>query len=174
MIILKFLSKLIKILRAGPSPAQVAGGFALGMYLGLMPGFNFYWLLIFVVILFLNVNISAVMFGWMVFSLFAYLLDPVAHKLGFTLLVNVEQLKEFWTILYNLPLFPLSRYNNTVVLGSLVLSLVFTIPVYFLARSGIIQYREKLDPKFQKLKLIRIVKGSKIYTFYTRVRNLGD
>ncbi len=42
MIILKLLSKLIKVLRAGPSPAQVAGGFTLGMFLGLMPGFNFY------------------------------------------------------------------------------------------------------------------------------------
>ena len=174
MIILKLLSKLIKVLRAGPSPAQVAGGFTLGMFLGLMPGFNFYWLLIFMVILFLNVNISAVILGWMVFSLFAYLLDPVAHNLGYSLLVNVEWLKGIWTTLYNLPVFPLSGYNNTVVLGSLVISLLLTTPVFFLARSGIVQYREKLDPKFQKFKLIKIVKGSKIYTFYTRLKNLGD
>ncbi len=141
MIILKLLSKLIKVLRAGPSPAQVAGGFTLGMFLGLMPGFNFYWLLVLMIILLLNVNISAVILGWMVFSLFAYLLDPVAHNLGFLLLVDVAWLKGFWTMLYNLPVFPLSRYNNTVVLGSLIISLLLTTPVYFFARSGIIQYR---------------------------------
>ena len=174
MIILKLLSKLIKVLRAGPSPTQVAGGFTLGMFLGLIPGFNFYWFLVFMVILLLNVNISAVILGSLVFSLFAYLLDPVAHNLGFILLTDVEWLKEFWTTLYNLPVFPLSGYNNTVVLGSLVVSLLSTTPVYFLARSGIVQYREKLDPKFKKFKLVKIVKGSKIYTFYARVRNLGD
>lgn len=174
MIILKLLSKLIKVLRAGPSPAQVAGGFTLGMFLGMMPGFNFYWLLIFMFILLLNVNISGVILGYLVFSLFAYLFDPVAHNLGFILLTDIEWLKGFWTTLYNLPVFPLSGYNNTVVLGSLTVSLLLTTPVYFFARSGIILYREKLDPKFQKFKLIKIIKGSKIYTFYVRVRNLGD
>ena len=174
MIILKLLAKLVKVLRAGPSPAQIAGGFMLGMFLGLMPGFNFYRLLICILILLVDVNLSAVILGWMVFSLFAYLLDPVFHNIGFSLLVDVHWLHGFWTTLYNLPVLPFSHFNNTVVLGSLVVSIVFAVPVYFLARMGIIQYREKLDAKIQKLKLIKIVKGSKLFTIYTRVRRLGD
>lgn len=174
MIILKLLAKLVKVLRAGPSPEQVAGGFMLGMFLGLMPGFNFYWLLICVLILLVDVNLSAAILGWMVFSLFAYLLDPVFHDIGFALLVNVHWLRGFWTTLYNLPVFPISHFNNTVVLGSLIVSMVFALPVYLLARLGIIQYREKLDAKIQKLKLIKIVKGSKLFTIYTRIKRLGD
>ena len=174
MFIFKFLAKLVKVLRAGPSPAQVAGGFMLGMFLGMMPGFNFYWLLICMLILFINVNISAAILGWMVFTLCSFLLDQIFHNLGFVLLVNFDWLREFWTALYNLPVFPLSRYNNTVVLGSLVVSLVLAIPIFYLARYGIIQYRSKLDPKFQKLKVVKVVKGSKVYTFYERVRHFGD
>ena len=174
MIILKLLAKLVKVLRAGPSPAQVAGGFMLGMFLGLMPGFNFYWLFICVLILLVDVNLSAAILGWMVFSLFAYLLDPVFHNIGFALLVDVHWLRRFWTTLYNLPVFPISHFNNTVVLGSLIVSMVLALPVYLLARLGIIQYREKLDSKIQKLKLIKIVKGSKLFTIYTRIKRLGD
>jgi len=172
--ILKFLSKLVKVLRAGPSPKQIAGGFMLGMFLGMMPGVNLYWLSICLVILFLNVNISAAMLGWMVFSLCSFLLDQLFHDIGFVLLVNIEWLREFWTKLYNLPVFPLSKYNNTVVLGSLVISFLIAIPVFFLAKFGIIQYREKLDPKVQNFKLLKIVKGSKVYTVYERIRNLGE
>lgn len=172
--ILKLISRLIKVLRAGPSPAQIGGGFALGMFLGLMPGFNFYWMLICLIIILIDVNISAAILGWMVFSLIAFLLDTVSHNLGYFLLVNVEWLREFWTSLYNLPVFPISRYNNTVVLGSLIISIILAVPVFYLAKAGIIKYRKKLDPKIQKLKLIKMVKGSSIYSFYARVRNLGD
>ncbi len=165
---------MVKVLRAGPSPAQIAGGFTLGMFLGLMPGFNFYRLVICVLILLVDVNLSAVILGWTVFSLFAYLLDPVFHDVGFVLLVNMHWLHGFWTALYNLPVFPISHFNNTVVLGSLVLSIFFAVPVYFLVRLGIIRYREKLDAQIQKMKLIKIIKGSKLFTIYTRVRRLGD
>ena len=174
MFILKFISRLIKVLRAGPSPAQIGGGFAMGMFLGLMPGFNFYWLLICILIILINVNISAVILGWMFFALVAFLLDPVFHTLGYALLANIEWLRDFWTSLYNLPVFPISRYNNTVVLGSLIISVFLAVPVYYLVKYGIVKYREKLDPKIQKLKLVRVVKGSSVYNIYSRVRNLGD
>ncbi|MFC1725474.1 TIGR03546 family protein [candidate division KSB1 bacterium] len=173
MIFLKFLGKILKVLRDGPSPAQVAGGFVLGMFLGLMPFFNLYSLLIILVIFILNVNISAAVLGIMVFKLFAYLLDPVFHEIGYALLVKAGLLHNFWTSLYNLPVFPLTKFNNTVVLGSFVSAIVFTIPVYFLSRTGVVQYRGKLEPAVKNMKIVKIVQGSKIYDIYSRVKNLG-
>jgi len=173
VIILKLLSKLLSILQAGPSPAQIAGGFTLGMFLGLMPFLNLYSLLIFLLLVLINVNISAAMLSWAVFSLFAYLFDPVFHHLGYYLLVQVNWLQGFWTSLYNVPVFPLTRFNNTVVLGSFVISLLLTVPIFLLARLGVVRYREKLEPRVQKLRVIQILKSSKIYEFYQRVRALG-
>ena len=86
----------------------------------------------------------------------------------------MDNLKDLWTLLYNMPLVALSRYNNTVVTGSLVIALILSLPTYFLAKIGVIYYRENIDSRIQKWKLVQAIKGSKIYMFYERIRNLGD
>ncbi|MCP4724530.1 MAG: TIGR03546 family protein [bacterium] len=174
MIILKIISRLISILKEGPTPNQVAAGFTLGMFLGMSPSFNLYAIIVLLLIFLLDINISASILGWIVFKLFAFLLDPVFHDVGFELLSETEWLNGFWTVLYNLPLIPLSKYNNTVVLGSIVLSILLFLPLFFASRLGIIQYREKLYPKVQKLKIVRIVKTSKVYTIYEKIKNLKE
>ena len=144
MIFLKLFGKLLRILRDGPSPGQIAGGIVLGMCLGMMPSINFYSVLVLLVILLLNVNISAAIFGWMVFKLFAFLLDPVFHSIGYALLRDAVMLNGFWTFLFNLPITPLTRFNNTVVLGSFVISLTLVIPLFFFSKMGVLQYRNVL------------------------------
>ena len=58
MIVLKFLSKLFKALRSGDSPGQLAGGFALGMIIGLTPLWSLHNLLVVILIIIIKVNIS--------------------------------------------------------------------------------------------------------------------
>lgn len=174
MFILQIIGKILKVLRAGPSPNQVAAGITFGMILGMMPGFSLYSLLIILIIFLLNINISGAILGWMIFKLCAYILDPVFHDIGFSLLAETDGLREFWTALYNLPLFPLSNFNNTVVLGSFVFSLILILPVFFLSKTGIVQYREKIEPKVHKLKLVQAVRSSKIYDYYQRVQRLRE
>jgi hypothetical protein len=98
---LKLVSNFIKILREGQTPAQVAGGFALGSILGLSPMLTLQGLLVWLVILVLDVNLSAATLSLLVFSLVAFIFDPVFHHLGYFLLVDVESLKGVWTTLYN-------------------------------------------------------------------------
>ena len=91
----------LKLLRAGQDPRQIAGGFALGSILGLSPMLTLQGVLICLVILILNVNISAALLALTLCSLGAYLLDPFFHWLGYILLVNVDALHGLWTWLYN-------------------------------------------------------------------------
>ena len=174
MLILKFLSKLIMILRAGASPTQIAGGLTLGMFLGFMPLLNLYSLLVFLLLLILNVNLSMAIFGFTLFGLFSFLLDRTFHDIGYYLLVSVPALTEFWTTLYNIPLFPFTRFNNTVVLGSLVSALVLTIPLFLLARIGVIAYRAKIEPKLQQMKVFKAIQGSSLYQLYVKIRSLTE
>jgi uncharacterized protein (TIGR03546 family) len=174
MFIIQFLSKLIKILRSAASPAQIAGGLMLGMILGLTPLFTVHNLFIFIVIIILNVNIAMAIFSFGIFSGIAYLFDPVFHNLGYYLLVDVPSLQATWTSLYNIPVVALSRYNNTVVMGSLVTALVLMIPVYFLSKTGVIQYREKIDARIQKLKIVQALKSTAIYNFYEKIKAWGE
>ena len=172
MIWLKFLSKLIRILNKGATPKQIAGGIALGSIIGLTPSFMLN-LFVFFLILIINVNISAAIFSMVVFKLVSYLIDPLANSVGYELLVETDWLKSLWTTLYNAPIVPFTKFNNTVVLGSLVISLVLFFPLLFLTARGVVLYRERLMSKIADFKIVKLLKASKIYGLYKKVRNLA-
>ncbi len=174
MFILKLLGKLFKALRSGQSPAQLAGGFILGMIIGLTPMTSLHNLVVLVLLIVLNVNLAMAIFSFLIFSAIAFLFDPAFHSLGYWLLVDVDSLHGLWTALYNIPVIALSRFNNTIVLSSLLISLLLCAPFYFLTKKGVVLYREKIDQRIQKLKIVQILKSSKIYGLYDRFHNIGD
>ena len=171
---LEILAKLLKILRSAASPNQIAAGFIIGMIIGLTPLWTLHNLILFILVVILNVNIATAIFAFIIFSGIAYLLDPLFHSFGYFILVDLSFLKSLWTTLYNIPVIALSKYNNTVVMGSLVTALLLCPPVLFLVKRGIIYYRDHIDSKIQKWKIVQVVKGSKIYNIYQKIRNLGD
>ncbi|MBN2365989.1 MAG: TIGR03546 family protein [Calditrichaeota bacterium] len=175
MLFIQYFAKLIKILRSAASPSQIAGGFILGMLIGLSPSLISLTNLILVLLLIiLNVNLATALFSFAVFSGIAYLIDPLSHSLGYFLLVGLDDLREFWISLYNAPLTPYTFFNNTVVLGSLIIALVLLIPMYFLVKTGIIKYREKYEPRVQNWKWMKMMKSTLIYKWYERLKFLGD
>ncbi|RPI05764.1 MAG: TIGR03546 family protein [Ignavibacteriae bacterium] len=171
---LKLVTNFIKILREGQTPAQVAGGFALGSILGLSPMFTLQGILVWFVILVLDVNLSAATFSLGVFALIAYIFDPLFHRLGYFLLANIEGLRALWTALYNAPLAPLTRFNNTVVLGSFVSALILFTPIYLGMKKFVIVYRATLGVRIRKMKVYQIIDRSSLVQWYRRVRDLGS
>lgn len=165
---LQFIGKLIKILHSAATPSQIASGFILGMIMGLTPFWSLHNMLIILVIIILNVNIAMAIFGLAVFSMFAYLLDPLFNSFGYWLLVDLKFMHGFYTSMYSIPIIALSRFNNTVVMGSLVSSIILLIPVFIMAKKGVISYRSGVLQKIEKLKIVKIVKGSKFYGWYSK------
>lgn len=170
---IQIVTNFLKILRAGQTPRQIAGGFALGSIVGMSPSFTlqgmFIWLIIFV----LDVNLSAAFLAFTVFALIAYIFDPLFHGLGYFLLVQVDALKVLWTTLYNAPLAPLTRFNNTVVLGSLLLAIVFSLPIYFGMKSFVVAYRTHLHSRVEQWKIVKILSKSTLVKWYLKIRDLG-
>ncbi len=173
MFILKIVKKIIKILGSAASPNQIAWGFSLGMILGLTPFWSPHNLIVIVLIILLNVNIGSAVFGWAIFSGFAYLLDGIFHSLGYLLLVGVDSLQGVWTFFYNSPFLALFRLNNTVVLGSLIIALLALVPVVIFMKWFVVFYRNNLQARVQKFKIVKLLKGSKIYTAYEKIKLLG-
>ena len=173
MFVLEFIAKLIKILRSEISPNQIAWGFALGMILGLTPLLSLHNLLVVILIIILKVNLATAIFSFGIFSAIAYLIDPMFHSFGYYILVDLDSLNDFWTWLYNVPVLALSKFNNTVVMGSLVSSIILMLPVYFMVKIGVVNYREKIDVKIKNWKFIKLIKGTKIYSLYEKIRDLG-
>jgi uncharacterized protein (TIGR03546 family) len=173
MFILEFVAKLIKILRSEISPNQISWGFVFGMILGLTPIMSLHNLIVVILIIILKVNLATAIFSFGIFSAIAYLIDPLFHSFGFYILVDLKSLNGFWTWLYNVPILALSKFNNTVVMGSLVSSLILMLPVYFLVKIGVVNYREKIDVKIKNWKVIKYIKATKLYSIYEKIRDLG-
>jgi uncharacterized protein (TIGR03546 family) len=170
---LTLVRDLIKILRAGQAPWQVAGGFALGTVLGLSPMLTLQGMVVWLIILVLNVNLTAVLLAITLCTFVAYLLDPFFHWLGYQILVNVHFLRGIWTYLYNAPLAPLTRFNNTVVMGSLVFALVAFVPVVWGMRRLLLAYRARLGTRLERWKIYQILKRSAMVRWYEKLRDLG-
>jgi uncharacterized protein (TIGR03546 family) len=170
---LKLVKDFLAILREGQSPRQVAGGFMLGTIIGFSPVMTLQGILVWFIILVLDVNLASVFLAFTLCSLAAYFLDPVFHWLGFQLLVNVSSLQGVWTALYNMPMAPLSRFNNTMVMGSLVFSLVMAMPIYFGFKRFVVAYRSTIGAKVEQLKIFQWLKKSGLVRLYMRLRDMG-
>ena len=173
MFFLQFISKLIKVLRSGESPNLIAGGFAMGFVVGMTPFLTLQNMLIILAAILTKVNLAAVFFAMFLFSFIAYLFDPLFHDLGFFLLAQIENIKPLWTVVYNWPIAPFTRFYNTVVMGSLTVALLLTWPTFLLAQKGIVAYRKKWGDKLEKSKFAKAIKGSAVFKWYIKIRDLG-
>ena len=167
MLILKFVLKFIRILNKDASPQQIAGGIALGSIIGITPLTSLHNLVVLVLILMVRVNISSALLGVLVFTAFAYVLDPLFNSVGYYLLVDAAFLQPLWTVLYNMPVVPWTKFNNTLTLGSLACALLVFWPLYFLLVWAVVNYRERLMAGTQKWKIVTMLKSSKLYNMYS-------
>jgi uncharacterized protein (TIGR03546 family) len=171
---LQIVKNFIQILRSGQTPRQIAGGFALGSIIGLMPLLTLQGLFLWLIILLLDVNLSAALLSATLFALISYLLDPIFHAVGYYFLTDVSALHGLWTDLYNAPIAPLTRFNNTVVLGSLLFSLVLFLPVYVGMKRFVLAYRTHLHTKIERWKIYQVISKSTLVRWYDRIKNLGS
>lgn len=173
MLFLQLLSKLVKLLRSAAAPFQIAGGFILGMMLGFIGFRTLISVPVMLCIIVLNVNLASVIFAAVLFRFIAYLMDPLIHALGYWVLVDVEQLRSVWTTLYSVKFVPYTRFNNTVVMGSFIIALVLLVPLYLAVKKFIVSYKQKIEPRIQKWKIIQVLRSSALVRWFTRVKNLA-
>jgi uncharacterized protein (TIGR03546 family) len=163
--IVKLIQALLGALHSEGTPGQLAAGIALGSIMGLTPLVNLHNAIVFALILLLNVSFAGGMLGWAVFVPVGFVLDPLFDWIGHQLLF-AESLRLLWTTLYNMPIVPLTNFNNTVVLGSLVFALLFSIPLFFAARWAVTRYRATIGERVRQSKWYRAVTASKLYNVY--------
>jgi uncharacterized protein (TIGR03546 family) len=155
MFFLKLLKQIIVIFQTDISPNQVAWGFALGAILGLVPNM-FMKLVLFIVIMMFRVNVSAAFLAWAVYEILSFALDPLFDVIGYQIL-SIGSLNAFYTWLYNLPVVPFTKFNNTVVMGSLITGIILIIPNMIIAKKLLVYYRTHLRDKVSKWKIVKIL-----------------
>lgn len=119
--------------RGFDSPHQLALGITMGVMIGLLPKDSLLPYLLGALAILSPGNLLCLFVGLGAGSLIGPHCDPVTHRIGESIL-TYQPLGSIWATLYDLPLMPWFRFENTVVMGSLALGLIAALPVYFISR----------------------------------------
>lgn len=169
---IKSIARVLKVLNSETEPAQISLAVCVGMIVGLTPLFSLHNLFLVLAMLILRVNLSAFLLSWLLFSGLAFLLDPLFHRIGLAVL-TADALQGLWTALYNTSLFLLSKFYNTVVMGSLLFSAVLCVPLYLLSNHLIRTYRDHVLGYIRSSRLMTAIKASRIYSAYKSLADWG-
>jgi uncharacterized protein (TIGR03546 family) len=170
-ILLKQIFAFLKLLNSDTGTNQLASGLAIGIVLGFSPFLSLQTFLVLFLILFFRVQIGAAFLSAFFFKFIAYLIDPVSDTLGRTLLESAA-LRPTWTLLYNMPIIPLTRFNNSIVMGSGVLGFILAIPFFFIFKKLIIKYRETVVARFKQTKVWKAMQATSLYKWYATYSSL--
>lgn len=162
---LRLVKDLVLAFHGGGDPRHLAAGFALGAALGLVPKGNLFAVVFILAFFALRLNKGMALMSATFFTPVGYLVDGLAHKIGLALL-KAPALTGLWTALYDMPIVPLSRFNNTVVLGNLVLGAVLFVPLYFASIQFVSWYAKNLAAKVERLRIVQALKGMSWYQTY--------
>lgn len=167
--LIKLIQSLFGALHSEGTPGQLALGIVLGSFLGLTPLFNLHNAFIFAALVLLNVSFAGGMLGWALFVPIGFLLDPLFDWIGHSLLL-APSLRGLWTSLYNMPIVPLTNFNNTIVLGSVVFAFLLAVPLFYGTRVGVARYRATIGERVRQSKWYRALTASKVYNVYKMFR----
>ena len=155
------MRQLAKALVANESPRQVAWGFVLGMWIGLLPKGNLVVVALTILLCSLRVNKSAGVLAAGLFSIAGFWLDGLAHHLGsIALLWEPGRPTSIW--LYELPLGPWLGLNNTAVVGHLLIGLYLAYPAYWLAHRFASRMQPRLSKWLLRYRAIRWIRGAEL------------
>lgn len=161
----RLLKEMFAALHGGTDPRHLAAGFALGAVMGLVPKGNLIAVVFLLLFFALRLNKGMALMAAALFTPVGYAIDGLAHRVGFALL-KAPALRGLWTALYDMPVVPLTRFNNTVVLGNLALGLVLLVPLYFLLLRAVAWYAANLAAKVERLRVVQWLKGLRIVQLY--------
>ena len=169
---IRAIIKLLRVLNSEAAPAQIGLALAFALIPGLTPLWSLHNLAVLLLALVLRVNLSAFLLGTAFFSGLAYLLDPLFHRVGLAVL-TAPSLEGVLTALYNSTLWRIERFNNSIVMGSLLVSLALFVPTVLALNWAIRQYRARVLARVKRLRVVQALTATKFAQMYRSYSNLG-
>lgn len=152
---LSYIIKLLKALGANSKPSQIANSFCIGFILGVMPKNNLLWWLVFVFFMFVRINKAGYFIMMLLGAFISPYLDPTFHKIG-EFVLTYEPLVPVYSKLLEIPFVGFTRFNNTIVCGSLVAGIIAYIPLYIFMLVFIWVWRKWIAPFFNRSKVVKM------------------
>ena len=153
---IKGIARLIVALNANTRPGEIAAGAAFGLLLALVPGGNLLWIALFAATFFLRLNMAMQLLLMGLLRLVVPLADPILDALGHAVL-TLPFLQPVFTAMQNAPLVPLTRFNDSLVMGGLLAGLILWAPVFLLLVALVRMYRRRLRERIANSRLARAI-----------------
>ena len=154
--VIGWIARILAGLYSNRRPGEVAAAIACAVVLALMPANNLLWYTLLILLFFVQVNQAVALVFIALLSPFSALVDPALHRVGYTIL-TIDSLHPFFTWLSNVPLMPFTRFNNSLVLGGLVVGLIAWIPVFLLSRILVMAFRLNVVPRIASSKPVQAI-----------------
>lgn len=164
-LILKQIFAFIKLLNSDTGTISLAMGMTCGFILGMTPVLSLHSLLVFLILFFFRIQIGAALVTAFFMKFIAFLLDPLFDAVGRKVL-EMDSLAGLFTKLYNMPIIPYTRFNNSIVMGAAVITFALSPFVFILSQRLILKYRETVLARFKETKFWKAVEATKFYQWY--------
>ncbi len=107
------------------------------------------------------------------FKFIAYLFDYPAHVLGKAVL-EIDALRPLFVSMYNMPLVPMTRFNNSIVMGSMIVSLLLLPLLSVGFKIAILKYRAIVVARFKGTKVWKAFAATNSTTGTRSTTNFTD
>jgi uncharacterized protein (TIGR03546 family) len=152
---LKLVTKFLAGINANTRPGEIAAGIAFGFLIALQPGMTIIRIVFLAFAFMLKINMPALFLSLFLFALASPALDVPSGLLG-GFVLGLPALQGFFTNLYNLPLVPYTRFNDTLVMGGLALGIIAWLPLFFASRVLVRIYRNTVREKIVNSHLFKV------------------
>lgn len=170
-LLLKQIYNFISLLNSDKDTKPLAAGLALGLVLGFSPILSLQSFLVFLIVFFFHVQLGAAFLSAFFFKFVAFLLDPIFDWIGRSVL-EADSLRSLFIALYNMPIVPFTRFNNSIVMGSGLVGFILAIPAFFLFRNLIVKYRATVVVRFKGTKAWKAFSATRFYKWFETYQNL--
>ncbi len=147
---------LVKLLQSNTDPHEIALGAVLGLLFGLTPTNQTHLILLVLIFFFFKINRAAALLVFPIAKLF-YLVGvwSVADRVGYYLLTASPVPASAWSFINHAPVLALLKWDHTLVLGGMLISLVLSLPVYAAAIWGVHTYRATVAERFARWNVVK-------------------
>jgi uncharacterized protein (TIGR03546 family) len=153
--VIRWIATIIVAINANSRAGEVAAGIAFALLLALIPAGNLLWAALFLLSFLLKVHLAAELLFLALFRLLVPLADALLDRLGY-LVLSLPALRSIFTTLYNLPIVPLTHFNNTLVMGGLAAGIILWLPAFFAFRALVFLYRGRLRERLAGSRLVQV------------------
>lgn len=158
---LTILAKILKALNSGAKPWQIGWAMALGMLAGILP-FGLLTILVLLIACMITINLSTFLLLWGMSSAAMLLIGESLEALTW----RHAQSSTILEILSSNEILQVLHLHHSLMLGSFTFGLLLLWPVAWLGTKGVELYRERVRDKVMKLKVVQLLKASKLSQLY--------